>query len=347
MVTVEDELLIEETEGSDDEVVSQDSHYTIMTYPADYTLWALYEKWRSGQLIIPDFQRNYFWNDTQASRLIESFFLGLPVPQIFLHRYQSDTELTLIDGHHRLKTVFRYFDDDFHLKGVSSRWNGHSYKSLIAEDQLLLSESTLRAIIIRQILPDDNWTIHSIYVRLNTGGTQLNDMEIRRVMFDGRANDFLVRLNENPDWRALIGMPQPAARYRDQELILRILALAEGWQDYRKPMKDFITKYMQVLDGADSEKMNRLASRFDRACRLVHSELGERPFHFRGRLNSAALDSLMGCCVAYADSLNSGLSRQYQGLLNDQRFRDLVKRNTSDDYVVLERFEMVQAALGF
>ena len=127
---------------------------------------------------------------------------------------------------------------------------------------MLLSESTLRAIIIRQILPDDNWTIHSIYVRLNTGGTQLNDMEIRRVMFDGRANDFLVRLNENPDWRALIGMPQPAARYRDQELILRILALAEGWQDYRKPMKDFITKYMQFLDGADSEKNESVGKPF-------------------------------------------------------------------------------------
>ena len=33
MVTVEDELLIEETEGSDDEVVSQDSNYTINDLP--------------------------------------------------------------------------------------------------------------------------------------------------------------------------------------------------------------------------------------------------------------------------------------------------------------------------
>ena len=343
MVSVEEELLVEETENTDDEV-SQDSRYTIMTYPADYTLWTLYEKWRSGQLIIPDFQRNYFWNDTQASRLIESFLLGLPVPQIFLHRYQSDPELTLIDGHHRLMTVFKYLDDEFRLKGVSSKWDGHSYKSLIADDQLLLCESVLRAIIIRQILPDDNWTIHSIYVRLNTGGTQLNNMEIRRVMFGGAASNFLERLNENPDWRAIIGMPQPVARYRDLELILRILALTEGWRDYRKPMKDFITKYMQVLDNVDAGKMSILEQRFVKVCQAVRADLGEKPFHLSRRLNPAALDSLMGCLMILGDSQEIDIQHMYRMLLDDEAFMDSVTRNTSDEYVVLRRFEIVQSA---
>ena len=343
MVTVEEELLVEETESSDDEV-SQDSRYTIMTYPADYTLWTLYEKWRASQLIIPDFQRNYFWNDTQASRLVESFLLGLPVPQVFLHRYQSDPELTVIDGHHRLFTIFRFFDDGFRLKGVNSRWDGRTYESLSAEDRLFLNESAFRAIIIRQILPDDKFTIQSIYVRLNTGGTHLNDMEIRRVVFDGGANEFLSKLNENHDWRTIIGMPQPAARYRDIELILRILALADQWQEYRKPMKHFITRYMEVLDNADAEKMRMLEQRFVEACQTVRTGLWEKPFHLPRRLNPAVLDSLMGCLLALGDCGENDIHHKYSMLLNDAEFMDSVTRNTSDDLVVQRRFQIVQGA---
>lgn len=345
MLSVEEELLIEETELSDDEV-GQDFRYTIMTYPADYTLRSLYEKWQADQLVIPEFQRNYIWTQTQASRLIESFLLGLPVPQVFLHRNQSESELTVIDGHHRLGTIARFFTGDFRLKGVDSRWEGCTYETLIEHDKLALDESTLRAVIIRQILDDDNSVMHQIFLRLNTGGTQLNDMEIRRAMFGGAVSNFLERLNENPDWRAIIGMPQPAARYRDLELILRILALAEDWQGYRKPMREFINRYMQILDSSESEEIEPLADRFEKACSIVLAELGEKPFHLQGRLNRAALDSLMGCLVAFADSLEGVILDKYQALLGNEAFWDSVTRNTSDDYVVQRRFEMVHEALG-
>ncbi len=43
MVSIEEELLIDETELSDDEE-PQNIRYDIMSYPADYTLGALYEK---------------------------------------------------------------------------------------------------------------------------------------------------------------------------------------------------------------------------------------------------------------------------------------------------------------
>ncbi len=351
MVTVEDELLVEETESSDDEV-SQDSRYTIMTYPADYTLWTLYEKWRASQLIIPDFQRNYFWNDTQASRLVESFLLGLPVPQVFLHRYQSDPELTVIDGHHRLFTIFRFFDDGFRLKGVNSKWDGRTYESLSAEDRLFLNESAFRAIIIRQILPDDKFTIQSIYVRLNTGGTHLNDMEIRRVVFDGGANEFLSKLNENGNWRTIIGTSGPAPRFRDVELVLRVMALSQEWRNYGEKkyggqsMKAFMDKYIEVLDKADAPQLEQLEERFNKACQIIVSKLGEKPFHLRGRLNLGALDSVMACAIEIEHSLKPEISEEYSNLKINSTFLESVTHNTSHTVEVHQRFSLVYSALG-
>lgn len=59
--------------------------YEIATYPADFTLEVLQTKWTAGDLVIPPFQRKFVWSQAQASKLIESFLVGLPVPAIFLY----------------------------------------------------------------------------------------------------------------------------------------------------------------------------------------------------------------------------------------------------------------------
>src|SRR5207302_2204165 len=76
--------------------------FDIATYPADYTLAVLYDRWEADQLVILDYQRSYVWTRKQASRLIESFLLGLPVPAIFLYRDSKSQRLPVVDGHQRL-----------------------------------------------------------------------------------------------------------------------------------------------------------------------------------------------------------------------------------------------------
>jgi Protein of unknown function DUF262 len=81
------------------------SHYEIVSIPADYTLEGLASKWRKGQLKIPGFQRKFVWTQRQASRLIESFLLGLPVPALFLYADPQTGEQQVIDGQQRLQTL--------------------------------------------------------------------------------------------------------------------------------------------------------------------------------------------------------------------------------------------------
>lgn len=134
MVIAIEDLPIEETEPSDEDE-GQDIRFDIMPYPADYTVKGLYEKWESGQLVVPDYQRNYVWSETQASRFIESFLLGLPVPQVFLYRDRSDPKLTVIDGQQRISTIAKFYNGDFRLRGVNSRWVGMKYGDLSDYDR--------------------------------------------------------------------------------------------------------------------------------------------------------------------------------------------------------------------
>lgn len=344
----EEEPIVEETEPTDDEE-SQTTRYEITSFPTDFTVLVMYEKWRAGQLIIPDFQRHYVWNLPQASRLIESFLLGLPIPQVFLYRSRTSPQLLVVDGHQRLATISKFYEGQFtrdrvfRLRGINPEWNGKTYNELSDDDRLVLDDSTLRSIVIQQIQPNDNSSIYQIFERLNTGGTQLNAMEIRKAIFHGQAYDLLERLNNNPDWRALIGISEQDRRLRDVELVLRILALSQDWETYTKPMKAFITDYMDTLCKVSDEKILQLEQQFISASSIVHAQLGDRPFHLRTRLNVAALDSVMAGAIESLSTLNPDLGSSYTKLKSNQDFTNAVQFDTSDTAVVRGRFNLVRS----
>ena len=346
-----DDLLVEETELADDDE-SQNIRYEITSYPTDFTVKVVYEKWQSGQIVLPDYQRRYVWNLPQASRLIESFLLGLPIPQVFLYRERSNPRLVVVDGHQRLGTIANFYsgkfptDRRFSLRGVNPTWEGKTYAELSEDDRTILDDSTLRAIVIRQIQPNDNSSVYQIFERLNTGGTQLNPMEIRRAIFRGKANKLLDTLNQNEHWRDVIGKADPDPRFRDIELILRVLALAENWRRYSKPMKKFITIYMASIDEANNETLSEIEQQFSSACQLIRDELGVRPFHLRQRLNLAALDSVMACSLELADSIRPDIREAYAKLCEDSEFIEAVTYNTSDTSAVSQRFDQVHAAFA-
>ena len=64
--------------------------------------------------IAPRFQRHFVWDKTRQSRLIESIFLGLPLPAIYLSEY-DDGRMTIVDGLQRISTIRDFMDDKLRL----------------------------------------------------------------------------------------------------------------------------------------------------------------------------------------------------------------------------------------
>jgi uncharacterized protein with ParB-like and HNH nuclease domain len=93
-----DELDTEVDESQEDESLIT---YDIATYPSDFTLSGIVEMWNNGDITIPRFQREFVWTIRQASLLIESFLLGLPVPPVFFYIDDENRNL-VIDGQQRI-----------------------------------------------------------------------------------------------------------------------------------------------------------------------------------------------------------------------------------------------------
>ena len=83
--------------------------YDILSYPADYTLEVLVGKWNKGEINVPPLQRRFIWSQTRASKLIESFLMGLPVPPVFFYQEKDTNKLLVVDGHQRLRSIAYFF----------------------------------------------------------------------------------------------------------------------------------------------------------------------------------------------------------------------------------------------
>src|SRR5271156_351449 len=61
--------------------------------------------------IAPKYQRRFRWEDDRCSQLIESLFLGIPVPSIFMAT-NKDNSWELVDGVQRLGTLVKFAGTD-------------------------------------------------------------------------------------------------------------------------------------------------------------------------------------------------------------------------------------------
>jgi hypothetical protein len=338
--------------------------YEILTYPADYTLEVLVEKWEKGQIIVPSLQRGYVWTQVQASKLIESFLLGLPVPPVFLYQRREDNSLLVIDGHQRLKTIFYFFEGlfgeptakgtkVFTLTGFNDKspYIGQTYQSLNENNKQAfnrLNNSVLRAFLMKQIEPVDDSSIIQVFERLNSGGVALNGQEIRNCLYDGSFLKMLKKINKFPEWRTILGRKHVDARMRDVELVLRLIALSDDLANYKHPMKQFLNGYLRLHKAVKPDEEKRISEQFREISRAVVQSLGERPFHIHRGLNAAVCDSVFVSFIRHSNDWKSkleGMKDRFQELVKQTTYGDYTTKATTNDEVVPKRIDLADKAL--
>ncbi|WP_428943251.1 GmrSD restriction endonuclease domain-containing protein [Pantoea sp. FN060301] len=348
-LTNDDEFL--ETEEEIDE--SPFIEFDISVAPSDLTLELLASKIDTEDIIIPFYQRNFVWKIEQASRLVESFLMGLPVPQIFLYVNDED-QLEVIDGQQRLLSVKYFFEgffgeadskgrrQEFRLKGLSeiSQYNGKKYSDLSAKEQRKLRNSTLRAINIKQLVPSTrNDSVFHIFERLNTGGTQLKPQEIRNAVYRGKIVECLKELNSLPQWQEILGIKKQDKNQKDVELILRLFSLYHRWEEYEKPMLKFLNSSMAEDKHFNSSRAFDFYREFPIAVNKVKNSL-TRPFRPKGVINSAVLESVMITLLENPDIKEEQLTERYPTLLENEDYNLVVRGSTTDTAILKRRIEV-------
>lgn len=270
--------------------------YDLITYPSDFTVSTIYEKLNNGSIAIPPFQRNYVWDIKQASKLIESLIIGLPVPQMFF--FEENEKSLIIDGQQRLLTIFYFMHGripkqnkraslrktiiergdlneellsdneyfvDFKLKlSNNDELNGLSFEKLDKYKEKFKSRP-IRIIHIKQLAPneqDRESSMFEIFDRLNTGGSNLSDQEIRMNVHYSNFYKMIDEVNLNPIWRKLLGKEELDLRFKDFEILLRYFAVANSFDEYKSNMKIFLNNFSYKAKSFSEEKIENLKNEF-------------------------------------------------------------------------------------
>ncbi len=340
--------LIEEIESEIEDAAATIPIYTISSYPTDPTLETLYLRWQRGEIEIPRFQRGWVWKHTQASQLVESFLLGLPIPGIFLYREMPSQHTLVIDGQQRLRTIWGFFDGSlpdvphFYLRDVDPRWEGKMYVDLSESDRIRFRDAVLRATVIEQTDPGDNSSMYHVFERLNTGGTQLNPQEVRNSAAHGPFNNLMIELNELDDWREIFGRHTPDPRMRDVELVVRFCALRDTSVAYSTPMKKFLNDYMKRNQWETAKEPTK--STFESTVKRVLDSLGRRPFHIRKGMNAAVYDSVM-LAFSRADHVPKDILTRWEDLKNNSDYDEAITSGTTAERTVKKRIEVASKVL--
>lgn len=274
----------------------------------DFDVSGLVRRMQSEDILIPifgtvdprvataGFQRSFVWRKPQMDRFIESILLGYPIPGIFLVR-QGDRRYLVLDGHQRLRSLEHFVEGihegkQFALRNVADRLVGMTYKGLPEDLRRLFDDTFIPATIVATDGSSESLeAVYQIFERLNSGGTQLTPHEVRVALYAGPVIVFLESLNSEPAWRTLYGPRSP--RLRDQELVLRIIALFAASETYSRPLKTFLNKYCGDNREISYAEQDRIRGMFVRASELVLVGAGRRILRPGGsQINAAFTDAV-------------------------------------------------------
>lgn len=275
----------------------------------------------------PFYQRRLRWDDERQSKLIESFIMNIPVPPLFV--YESDlAKYEVMDGQQRITALQEFYSNNLKLKGLE-QWpelNGRTYSKLPSEIKkgidrrsisytVLLKESaetTEEQTLLRQL----------VFERLNTGGVELSQQEIRNCLYQGDFNTLLFELARHPAFRAAWGLPEYSSaeetnppktllttafytKMTDVEVVLRFFALRHA-KHYQHGMHGFLDLYMVRARRFTSDDLEHLRVLFNGTITLGSEIYGKQLFCVWNPKESSWSANGQR---AFADAVMVGLSR--------------------------------------
>lgn len=274
----------------------------IQTSSLDLSFNELLDMYRNHELTIdPDYQRAFRWSSGKESRFIESLILGMPIPPIFVIELE-DGKYELIDGLQRLSSYFHFrgalelqLADRIIAAGeelvlsdcdIVSELNGLNHATLPSAMQIRLKRHFIRVEVIRK--ESDQRLRYHMFKRLNTGGENLSEQEIRnctvRLLGNGaQFMKFIIELSRNQHFLTCTdNLTEEAKQQRfDQELVLRFFAFTNRREKYTHDVGDFLTDFMEGVSdpfiGLPFEYETQRA-KFEKTFQLLAVTLEDRAF---------------------------------------------------------------------
>lgn len=235
-----------------------------------------------NDIFVPEYQREFVWDDSRQSKLIESIILGLPIPIIFLAE-DKNGRLEIVDGSQRIRTLAAFISDDLELGDLDrlTLLNGLKYSDLPDSRKRKINNTPIRMIVLSESASEE--VRNDLFERINRGSDLLRSMEKRKGIYRGSFNRFIYEsCAKHPLLNKLAPLANSVAnRQEHEELILRFFALIDQYpkfKTHRLGIGSILDEYMESMnDNFTEQERKKKEGQFNRMLQFIDKKF---PFGF-------------------------------------------------------------------
>ncbi|HEK0681026.1 DUF262 domain-containing protein [Proteus sp. G2639] len=310
----------------------------------------------TNELFVPDYQRDFVWNEKRQSRLIESLILGFPIPYIFTADVLSedpelDGRVEIVDGSQRIRTLHAFIHNQLTLQDlrVLESLNGFTYNDLPLSRQRRFRRIPIRIIELSSKCNED--TRRDLFERINSGSDILKDMEVRKGSELGSTNLYInvIKPCSNiPLFKELAPLSE-AKEKRDErlEFTLRFFAYLDKYTDFDHSVREFLDNYMNEKREVDLATQKTMIDEFNKVLQFVHEYY---PAGFRKTVTAKSTPRVrfesLAVGTALALRIESDLKPENLDWISSEEFKILTTSDGANSKPkVIERIEYVRDKL--
>ncbi|MBQ7923181.1 MAG: DUF262 domain-containing protein [Clostridia bacterium] len=204
-----------------------------------WSILEIYQKVKDKKLILdPYYQRNIVWKADKKVAFIESLYMGIIIPPIYVVECPGEnilegTTYEVVDGKQRLTTILEFIKNEFTLTEKSLEYFKDCFSNKkfaqiqeeYPEETNEMLSSVLDIYVITANSPE--FTKYDIFSRLNKGSEPLKVNEIRKAVYQSHALkivDGYVHDHQKSEFYKLVFSENDIKRYEDFGRFFRSIA---------------------------------------------------------------------------------------------------------------------------
>lgn len=235
----------------------------------DFPIETIVSRYKSGNFFVPDYQREFIWNEIDQSAFIESVLMGLPMSMMFLAE-DDDSTFEIVDGVQRIRTLEKFVADDLELIDLRklTSLNRFKFSDLPEPQRNKFTSRALRLVILDQEVSYENR--RDLFDRINKYGKDLHPSERRRGALEGSPfMQFLEECSGDKIFKLLCPVSKSMNRRREPlELTTRFFAYSEDYMSFSHDVDRFLDDFVEKYK--DEFPRDRFVDEFNRTMAFVH-----------------------------------------------------------------------------
>ncbi|EAC4528977.1 DUF262 domain-containing protein [Listeria monocytogenes] len=273
-----------------------------------WSLSEIYQKIKADTVnLAPIYQREEVWSAQTQAQFIESLFIGIMIPPVYLAEIRPKNPLEsikyeVVDGKQRLISIFKFFKNELKLSNGLQYYGDIFLNSTYSDIEAKYPEEierVLSSVIDLYVIAQnaDPEIKYDVFARLNQGNIKLTQAELRKAIYASELTNIIYRevdkIDTNPEFKKAFTKTD-RNRFRHLNRVYQSVAYVEQYRvaqeenkdsimfaDYNSRPRDMINLVLQKYQSSDTKKLINIddISKITLITYQLKKELHENPVY--------------------------------------------------------------------